>query len=86
MWADHDPAVAEGVHGWKGRVVASFADGSTLALTSEGGWCQPYVPAHGGGLFRVDVRADDGRTGAAIYEVTGHGPHRYFPGGWAPPS
>jgi hypothetical protein len=79
LFGDHDDAVAAGVHGWAGRVEAAFADGSRLGLRSSGGWCQPYVPAHGGGLFRVDVEADDGRTGAAIYEVTGHGPHRYFP-------
>jgi hypothetical protein len=82
MWADHDPATATGVHGWGGRVVATLADGSVLDLSASGGWCQPYVPAHGGGLFRVDVEAADGRRGVAIYEVTGHGPHRYFPGGW----
>jgi len=69
----------EGITGLSGRVSLTTADGRTVTLDAEGEWCAPYVPFHGGGLNVMDVRADDGRTGTAIYEVTGRHHHRYFP-------
>jgi hypothetical protein len=40
---------------------------------------RPYEPFHRGGLNQVEVEADDGRRGTAIFEVTGARHHRYFP-------
>lgn len=73
----------EGITGLVGRVALHLADGRTVTLVAEGEWCGPYVPFHGGGLNVMDVEADDGRRGTAIYEVTGRHHHRFFP---EPPS
>ena len=40
--------------------------------------CASYGP-YGGGQHQMLVRSDDGRTGTAIYELTGSHHHRYFP-------
>jgi hypothetical protein len=40
--------------------------------------CASYA-SHGGGQHLMSVRADDGRRGSAIYELTGVHHHRYFP-------
>ena len=48
------------------------------ASKPTGRWAQRYGEL-GGGLNEVDVHTDDGRTGTAIYELTGAHHHRYFP-------
>ena len=48
-------------------------------MEAEGTFDRPYEPFHRGGLSQMRVRADDGRQGTAIYEVTGARHHRYFP-------
>ena len=73
----------EGIEGLAGTVHFTLADGRNVTLEAEGEWCAPYVPFHGGGLNIMDVRADDGRRGTAIYEVTGRHHRRFFPN---PPS
>jgi hypothetical protein len=40
--------------------------------------CTPYGP-YGGGLHLLTVHTDDGRSGTAIYEVTGAYHHHFFP-------
>jgi hypothetical protein len=66
------------VTGIAGRVEFTLADGRKIGLDAEGRWAQRYGPV-GGGLSEVLVKADDGRTGTAIYELTGAHHHRYFP-------
>jgi len=66
------------VAGVAGRVEFDLEGGRTVGLTAEGLWAQRYGPV-GGGLNRVTVKADDGREGTAIYELTGAHHHRYFP-------
>ena len=66
------------VTGVAGRVELTLAGGKALGLEAEGRWAQRYGPV-GGGLNEVTVRADDGREGTAIYELTGAHHHRYFP-------
>ena len=67
-----------GVTGLAGRVEYTLEGGTRIGVEAEGSWAGPYGP-YGGGLFQMTVRTDDGRTGAAIYEVTGAHHHRYFP-------
>jgi hypothetical protein len=66
------------VAGVAGRVEFDLADGRTIGLDASGRWAQRYGPV-GGGLNQVVVKADDGREGTAIYELTGAHHHRYFP-------
>jgi hypothetical protein len=66
------------VTGVAGRVELTLAGGQVVGLEAEGRWAQRYGPV-GGGLNEVVVRADDGREGTAIYELTGAHHHRYFP-------
>jgi hypothetical protein len=68
----------ENVAGVAGRVEFDLADGRTIGLEASGRWAQRYGPV-GGGLNQVTVKADDGREGTAIYELTGAHHHRYFP-------
>jgi len=68
----------EAVVGVAGRVELTLEGGRVLGLEAEGRWAQRYGPL-GGGLNEVVVRADDGREGTAIYELTGAHHHRYFP-------
>ncbi len=68
----------EDVAGVAGRVEFDLADGRTIGLEASGRWAQRYGPV-GGGLNQVVVQADDGRSGTAIYELTGAHHHRYFP-------
>ena len=49
-----------------------------MTVEAEGRWAAPYGP-YGGGQHQMTVRTDDGRTGTAIYEVTGAHHHRFFP-------
>ena len=84
-WVDHDgkPTAygtdADGVAGIRGHVEFVLEDGRTIGVDAEGIWARSYRPFAHGGLNEVSVRTDDGRTGTAIYEVTGSHHHRYFP-------
>jgi hypothetical protein len=66
------------VRGLAGRVELTLAGGEVVGLEGEGTWAMPYGGL-GGGQHLMVVRTDDGRTGSAIYEVTGASHHRYFP-------
>ena len=67
------------VAGIAGTCVFTLAGGRRITVEAEGTFDRPYEPFHRGGLNQVRVRADDGRTGTAIYELTGAHHHRYFP-------
>ena len=68
----------EGVAGLAGRVEFTLEGGKRVVIDADGTRCAPYG-ALGGGLHQMSVRADDGRTGTAIYELTGAHHHKYFP-------
>ena len=68
----------EVVEGLRGRVELTLAGGDVVGIEGDGTWAMPYGGL-GGGQHLMRVRTDDGRTGSAIYEVTGAGHHRYFP-------
>jgi len=53
--------------------------GREITVEAEGRFDRPYEPFRRGGLSQMRVRADDGREGTAIYEITGARHHRYFP-------
>ncbi|MCW2607499.1 MAG: hypothetical protein JWO60_2192 [Frankiales bacterium] len=72
-------AHGEGVTGLAGTCVFTLADGRRIELEASGEFVRPYEPFHRGGLSVVQVRADDGRTGTAVYEVTGARHHSFFP-------
>jgi hypothetical protein len=84
-WVDADgkPAAygtnGAGVAGLLGEVAFALAGGRTIRVAAEGTFARPYEPFHRGGLNLMKVRTDDGRTGTAIYEVTGARHHRWFP-------
>ena len=61
-----------------GRVTFELVNGQKVNIDADGSWCAPYEPYHGGGLNQMVVTTDDGRTGTAIYEITGCYHHRYF--------
>ena len=67
-----------GVHGLAGHVEFTLEGGRRIGIDAEGTRCAPYG-ALGGGLHQMSVRTDDGRTGTAIYELTGAHHHKYFP-------
>ncbi|MGC9963543.1 MAG: hypothetical protein ABSE47_16830 [Acidimicrobiales bacterium] len=67
------------VAGLRGTTRFGLAGGRQIVVEAEGTFDQPYEPFHRGGLSQMRVRTDDGRTGTAIYEVTGARHHRYFP-------
>ena len=81
--ADGTPAV----YGQNGddvaRLVASarftLADRRVIEVEAEGTFARPYEPFHRGGLNLMTVRTGDGRTGTAIYEITGARHHHFFP-------
>lgn len=83
-WTDDEGAPVdygkdgENVAGLAGTVVVHLEGGDTITVEAEGTWAAPYGP-YGGGQHQMSVRTDDGRTGTAIYEVTGAHHHRYFP-------
>lgn len=64
--------------GLAGRVEFVLEGGRTVAIDGEGTRCASYGP-YGGGQHQMLVHSDDGRTGTAIYELTGCHHHRYFP-------
>ena len=61
------------------RATFTLEGGRRITVEAEGTFDRPYEPFHRGGLNQMRVRADDGREGTAIYEVTGARHHRYFP-------
>jgi hypothetical protein len=69
----------EKVVGLRGRCAFTLEGGRRVVVDAEGTFDRPYEPFHRGGLNQMRVRADDGTTGSAIYEITGARHHRYFP-------
>ena len=67
------------VTGLQGQCTFTLANGRVIVVDADGTFDRPYEPFHRGGLNQMRVRTDDGRTGTAIYEVTGAHHHRYFP-------
>jgi hypothetical protein len=61
-----------------GRAEFVLQGGASVRVDAEGTWCAPYEPHHCGGLNQMVVQTDDGRSGTAIYEITGAYHHRYF--------
>jgi hypothetical protein len=81
--ADGAPAVygehGDTVTGLTGDCTFTLAGGHTITVEASGRFDRPYEPFARGGLNQMRFRADDGREGHAIYEVTGSRHHRYFP-------
>ena len=83
-WTDEDGTPVgygrdgEAVRGLAGHVELTLAGGQVVGIDGEGTWAMPYGGL-GGGQHLMQVRTDDGRTGSAIYEVTGAGHHHFFP-------
>ena len=69
----------EGVTRLDGSCRFVLRDGRRITVTAEGTFDRPYEPFHRGGLSQMRVRTDDGRSGSAIYEITGARHVRYFP-------
>jgi hypothetical protein len=67
------------IAGLRGTCTFTLEGGRRLTVEAEGTFDRPYEPFHRGGLNQMRVRADDGREGTAIYEITGARHHRYFP-------
>jgi hypothetical protein len=67
------------VSGLRGTTAFTLEGGRRIVVEAEGTFDRPYEPFHRGGLSQMLVRTDDGRTGTAIFEVTGAHHHRYFP-------
>jgi hypothetical protein len=70
--------LGESTVGLAGRCVFTLEGGKRITVDGEGMRCAPYGTL-GGGQHLMVVRADDGRAGTAIYELTGAHHHRYFP-------
>jgi hypothetical protein len=66
------------VRGLAGHVELVLMGGQRIRVDGEGRWCVPYGPL-GGGQHLMQVRTDDGRSGTAVYEITGAHHHQYFP-------
>jgi hypothetical protein len=83
-WTDIDGEAIDygshglGVVGLAGTVVITLEEGRRIEIEAEGRRCVPYREL-GGGLHEMNVRTDDGRSGQAIYEVTGAHHHHFFP-------
>ena len=69
----------DAVTGLAGTCTFTLRGGRQIVVEAEGTFDRPYEPFHRGGLSQMRVRADDGREGTAIYEVTGARHHRFFP-------
>ena len=67
------------VTGLAGTCTFTLRGGKQIRVEAEGTFDRPYEPFHRGGLSQMRVRANDGREGTAIYEVTGARHHRFFP-------
>jgi hypothetical protein len=68
----------DGVAGLEGQVRITLEGGVGIEIEANGRWCVPYGPL-GGGQHEMDVSTNDGRTGQAIYEITGAHHHHFFP-------
>lgn len=85
VWQGPDGAPAaygtggEAVSGLAGSCTFTLEGGRRITVEANGTFDRPYEPFHRGGLSQMQVRADDGRVGTAIYEITGSRHHRYFP-------
>jgi hypothetical protein len=83
-WIDKDGRPADygrdgnDTDGLAGRIELVLEGGRTVVVDGAGPRCASYGP-YGGGQHLMQVRTDDGRTGTAIYELTGASHHRYFP-------
>jgi hypothetical protein len=81
--ADGKPAAygtdGSATSGVAGRVELTLEGGRKVGVEASGRWCAPYEPFHRGGLNEMVVQTDDGRSGTAIYEVTGSHHHHFFP-------
>jgi hypothetical protein len=69
----------DSVTGLSGTCTFTLAGGRRIVVEAEGTFDRPYEPFYRGGLNQMRVRADDGRVGTAIFEVTGARHHHYFP-------
>jgi hypothetical protein len=69
----------EAVTGLRGTCTFTLAGGRRITVEADGTFDRPYEPFHRGGLNQMRVRADDGREGTGIYEVTGARHHHFFP-------
>jgi hypothetical protein len=69
----------EAVAGLRGSCVFTLEGGREIRVDARGTFDRPYEPFHRGGLSQMAVTTGDGRTGSAIYEITGARHHRYFP-------
>ena len=84
-WVDAAGAAADygtdgaAIVGLAGHCQFTLRGGRQITVEAEGTFDRPYEPFHRGGLSQMRVRADDGREGTAIYEVTGARHHHYFP-------
>ncbi|MCP4756820.1 MAG: hypothetical protein GY866_38650 [Proteobacteria bacterium] len=84
QWLDENDRPVEygkdggNVKNLSGRVPFVLAGGKRFNIDAAGSWCASYEPFHCGGLSQMVVETDDGRTGTAIYEITGSYHHRYF--------
>jgi hypothetical protein len=67
------------VVGLRGACTFTLAGGRRIRIDADGAFDRPYEPFHRGGLSQMRVRADDGREGTAIYEITGARHHHFFP-------
>lgn len=74
-YGEHGDTVA----GLSGTCTFVLEDGRKIDVEAEGTFARPYEPFHRGGLNLMWVRLGDGRSGTAIYEVTGSRHHRFFP-------
>ena len=74
-YGEHGEAVA----GLAGTCRFGLEDGRRLTVEATGSFARPYEPFQRGGLNLMTVTIDDGRTGTAIYEVTGARHRRFFP-------
>jgi hypothetical protein len=69
----------ESVVGLTASCTFALEDGRSIAVEADGTFARPYEPFQRGGLNLMKVRTGDGRTGHAIYEVTGSRHHHFFP-------
>jgi hypothetical protein len=66
------------VRGLAGSIELVFEGGRRLRVEASGSGCAPYGRL-GGGQHLMSVETDDGRSGTAVYEVTGAHHHHFFP-------
>lgn len=84
-WVDDSGSVVpygtngDAVQGLRATFTAVLEDGRRMQVDASGTFARPYEPFHRGGLNLMTFQADDGRTGTAIYEVTGARHHHFFP-------